>query len=108
MGEKKYAEAEPLVLSGYQGMKERESKMPMGAKAFLKEDADRAVQLSLGVQLGKDACELLRLPGLAVPCEKCSAEHGAHEFSLLTAFPVPALRPQPGDWYLETGSTLSR
>jgi len=45
MGEKKYAEAEPLVLSGYQGMKERESKMPMGAKAFLKEDADRVVEL---------------------------------------------------------------
>ena len=45
MGEKKYAQAEPLVLSGYQGMKERESKMPIGAKAFLKEDADRVVEL---------------------------------------------------------------
>jgi eukaryotic-like serine/threonine-protein kinase len=45
MGERKYAQAEPLVLSGYQGMKDRESKMPMGAKAFLKEDADRVVEL---------------------------------------------------------------
>jgi serine/threonine protein kinase len=45
IGLKKYAQAEPLVLSGYQGMKERESKMPMGAKAFLKEDAERVVEL---------------------------------------------------------------
>jgi hypothetical protein len=45
MGEKKYAEAEALVLSGYEGMKERESKLGIGAKSFLKEDGERVVQL---------------------------------------------------------------
>jgi len=45
MGEKKYAEAEPLAVSGYEGMKQRESKLPMGAKPFLKEDGERAVEL---------------------------------------------------------------
>ena len=45
MGQKKFAEAEPLILSGYEGMKAREGKIPAQAKAWLTEAADRIVQL---------------------------------------------------------------
>ncbi len=44
-GEKKYAEAEPLLISGYEGMKQREGKMPGAAKPFIKEDGERVAQL---------------------------------------------------------------
>jgi len=32
LGQKKYAEAEPLLLSGYEGMKQREVKIPPEVK----------------------------------------------------------------------------
>jgi hypothetical protein len=35
VGEKKYAEAEPLLLSGYDGMKQREDKVPASIKPRL-------------------------------------------------------------------------
>jgi tetratricopeptide (TPR) repeat protein len=44
-GQKKYAEAEPLLISGYEGMKQREGKMPGAAKPFIKEDGERVTQL---------------------------------------------------------------
>lgn len=44
-GEKKYQEAEPFVISGDEGMKQRESKMPTPAKVVLREDGERAAQL---------------------------------------------------------------
>ena len=44
-GERKYAEAEPLLISGYEGMKQREDKMPGAAKPFIKEDGERVPQL---------------------------------------------------------------
>jgi eukaryotic-like serine/threonine-protein kinase len=45
LGEKKYAEAEPLLLSGCKGMKQQEATLPVGTKVFLKEDCDRVVPL---------------------------------------------------------------
>jgi hypothetical protein len=45
LGQKKYAEAEPLLLSGYQGMKQREDKIPAEGKPRLKEAQRRLVQL---------------------------------------------------------------
>jgi hypothetical protein len=45
LGEKKYAEAEPLLLSGCKGMKQQEPTLPIGAKVFLKEDCDRVAPL---------------------------------------------------------------
>ena len=44
-GEKKYAEAEPLMLSGYDGMKERESKLSPAVVPLFREDAERVTQL---------------------------------------------------------------
>jgi WD40 repeat protein/serine/threonine protein kinase len=45
LGQKKYAEAEPLLLSGYEGMKQREATIPSTGKANLPETLQRLVQL---------------------------------------------------------------
>src|SRR5262249_45332641 len=45
LGQKKYAEAEPLVVSGYEGMKAREAQLPAQAKPYLTKTAERVVEL---------------------------------------------------------------
>ena len=45
LGQKKYAEAEPLLLAGYDGMKQREEKIPAVGKARLTEAVERLVHL---------------------------------------------------------------
>ena len=45
LGQKKYAEAEPLLLLGYEGMKQREAKIPKEGKVRLTEALERLVQL---------------------------------------------------------------
>jgi tetratricopeptide (TPR) repeat protein len=44
-GQKKYAEAEPLLLQGYEGLKTREAKIPAPSKKRLTEAAARVVKL---------------------------------------------------------------
>jgi tetratricopeptide (TPR) repeat protein len=45
LGEKKYSQAEPLLVSGYGGFKDRESKVPPSAKVYITEAGERVVQL---------------------------------------------------------------
>jgi serine/threonine protein kinase/Tfp pilus assembly protein PilF len=45
LGQKKYDAAEPLLLKGYEGMKQREAKIPAHAKVHLTEALERVVQL---------------------------------------------------------------
>jgi tetratricopeptide (TPR) repeat protein len=45
LGQKKYAEAEPLVLSGYEGLKQREATIPDWGRVRLKDALQRLVQL---------------------------------------------------------------
>jgi tetratricopeptide (TPR) repeat protein len=45
LGQKRYAEAELLLLSAYEGMKQREDKIPQTGKVRLKETLQRLVQL---------------------------------------------------------------
>ena len=45
LGQKKYAEAEPLLLAGYEGMKQREEMIPPSGKIRLTEAIERLVQL---------------------------------------------------------------
>ena len=47
-GTKKYAEAEPLLLSGYNGMKQREEQIPQRARPSLIDAAQRLAQLYEG------------------------------------------------------------
>ena len=45
MGQKNYADAEPLLLTGYEGMKQREKTIPEQGKIRLPEAVERLVQL---------------------------------------------------------------
>jgi Flp pilus assembly protein TadD len=45
LGQGKFAEAEPLILAGYEGLKAREAKIPVRRKPSLAEAAARVVQL---------------------------------------------------------------
>jgi eukaryotic-like serine/threonine-protein kinase len=46
LAQKKYAPAEPLLLAGCQGMKQRAAKMPPEGKAYMDEALERLVQLA--------------------------------------------------------------
>jgi serine/threonine protein kinase len=45
LGQQKYADAEPLLLSGYEGLKQREAKISAAGKVHLKETVQRLVKL---------------------------------------------------------------
>jgi hypothetical protein len=45
LSQTEHTEAEPLLLAGYEGMKEREGKIPADGKPHLKESLQRLVQL---------------------------------------------------------------
>jgi hypothetical protein len=45
LGQRKYAGAEPLLLSGYEGMKPREENIPAGSRQVLTESLDRLIEL---------------------------------------------------------------
>jgi hypothetical protein len=45
LGQKKYADAEPLLMGGYEGMKQREKTIPEPAETRLPEALERLVQL---------------------------------------------------------------
>jgi len=45
LGQEKCADAEPLLVQGYQGMKSREAKMPDAARMHLAQALERLVQL---------------------------------------------------------------
>lgn len=45
LGQAKYAEAEPLIVAGYEGMKTREAKIPPLSRLRLSEAAGRVVRL---------------------------------------------------------------
>ena len=44
MGQQKYAEAEPLLVEGYDGMKQREAFMDAGFKHWLTKAGDRLIR----------------------------------------------------------------
>jgi len=46
LGQKKYADAEPLLLAGYEGMKQREKTIPPQGQVRLPEALDRLIELS--------------------------------------------------------------
>ena len=45
LGQRKYADAEPLLVSGYEGMKRREKAIPPQAATRLAEALDRLIEL---------------------------------------------------------------
>ena len=57
LGQKKYAEAEPLLLAGYEGMKQREAKIPPLSKFRLTEALERLVQLDDALEKKDEAAK---------------------------------------------------
>jgi tetratricopeptide (TPR) repeat protein len=57
LGQKKYAEAEPLLLAGYEGMKQREAKIPPPGKVRLTEALERLVQLDEALEKKDEAAK---------------------------------------------------
>ncbi|MGL4419975.1 MAG: hypothetical protein ACRCZF_04860, partial [Gemmataceae bacterium] len=45
LGQKKYADAEPLLLTGYEGMKTREKTIPPPGRSRIPESLDRLIEL---------------------------------------------------------------
>ncbi len=45
LGQKKYADAEPLLLKGYEGMKQREKSITKGGETRIPEALDRLIEL---------------------------------------------------------------
>jgi hypothetical protein len=65
LGQKKYADAEPLVVQGYEGMKAREVKIPAPSKLRLPEAAERVVRLYEAWERPEQAAEWRRKLDLA-------------------------------------------
>lgn len=57
LGQKKYAEAEPLLVQGYEGMKSREHTIPPPLKSCLPEALDRLIELYTALNQPDDARE---------------------------------------------------
>ena len=57
LGQKKYAAAEPLLLAGYEGMKQREAKIPPSGKVRLTQALERLVQLDEALQKKDEAAK---------------------------------------------------
>ena len=55
MGQKKYVEAEPLLKSGYDGMKQRAEKIPLAGKDRPGEALDRLIELAQATGKAEDA-----------------------------------------------------
>jgi hypothetical protein len=75
LGEKKYAEAEPLLLAGYEGVKKREKLIPSLGSTRIPEAIERLVQLYEATDKPEDAAkwrkELAKYPVVApMPREK--------------------------------------
>jgi hypothetical protein len=65
LGQKNYAEAEPLILQGYQGLKAREARIPGRSMRSLTEAAERVVKLYEAWGKPEKAAEWKRKLGLA-------------------------------------------
>jgi tetratricopeptide (TPR) repeat protein len=73
LGQKEYAEAEPLLVQGYEGLKQREDKIPVPNKVMLRDALERLVQLYDGSgksdQAARWRAEFQKLPKPPEPPE---------------------------------------
>ena len=71
LGQRKYADAETLLLSGYQGVKQREAMIPEQGRVRLPEALDRLIELSTSTdkpdEVKKWQAERAKYPPPAAP-----------------------------------------
>jgi hypothetical protein len=74
LGQKIYPEAEPLLLAGYEGMKQREDKIPRAAEMRLKDSLERLIDLYTAMdkpdEVTKWQADRSKSPSLADPPTK--------------------------------------
>ena len=74
LGQKKYADAEPLLLKGYEGMKQREKTIPPEANTRIPEALDRLIELANATNKPDDVkkwqAERAKYPEAAPPPEE--------------------------------------
>ena len=75
LGQKKYTEAEPLLVKGYEGMKAREKTIPASGSARIPEALDRLIELYAALDKHDEAkkwqAERAKYPNIApMPREK--------------------------------------
>ena len=73
LGQKKYADAELLLLKGYEGMKQREATIPANAKIRLTDALNRLVQLYEAMDKKDEAAKWRKVCENAKSAEKTSA-----------------------------------
>ncbi|MCX6929063.1 MAG: serine/threonine-protein kinase, partial [Verrucomicrobia bacterium] len=88
--EKKYAQAEPLLLSGYEGLKSRETKMPVIAKSRLKKCLEQLVQL---YEATDSAAKVTEWKKKLAEFDMVEAEKNKHPSEQPLAQPNPANTP---------------
>ncbi len=76
LGQQKYAGAEPLLLAGYEGMKQRQVKMPPESKERLTEAVERLVQLYEATDKQDEAAKWRKIQEEAKEAEKQPATPG--------------------------------
>jgi eukaryotic-like serine/threonine-protein kinase len=69
LGRKKYADAEPLLLKGYEGMKQREKAIPRQAATRIPEALDRLIEISTATNK-PDEAKKWRAERAKYPAEK--------------------------------------
>ena len=71
LGQKKYADAEPLLLKGYEGMKQREKTIPQQGATRIPEALDRLIELYTATdkrdEVKKWRAERAKYPNVAPP-----------------------------------------
>ena len=71
LGQKKYADAEPQLLRGYEGMKQRQEKIPSAGRVLLPEAIDRLIELYTATDRPAEAtkwqAERATYPNIAPP-----------------------------------------
>jgi Flp pilus assembly protein TadD len=81
LGQGKLAEAEPLLLSGYEGMKKREPKIPTNATVRLVEASERIVRLYEATGRPEQAAEWKKRQALAQAAAQSAPEAAARRAS---------------------------
>ncbi len=90
LGRKKYAEAEPLLVAGYEGMKRREATIPPQGKPRLTEALERLVQLYEATGRPDEAARWRK----ELEASKAAAEAGGEEALNGASFHRPRLIQQ--------------
>ena len=88
LGQKKYADAEPQLLAGYEGLKQRETTIPEQGKIRLPEALERLVQLYTGWHAAE--------PEQGYDAKTAEWQTKLEDYKAATTTPSATSKPEPG------------